>query len=62
MQVLEGWGGENVRTTTVFFVGSSPAYRRVTNDSSGLDAHTENVGHIGVVWARVPSVVGLRVV
>ena len=37
-------------------------YGRVTNDSTGGDAHAENVGYIGVVWARVPSVVGLSVV
>ena len=37
-------------------------YGRVTNDSTGRDAHAENVGYIGVVWARVPSVVGLGVV
>eukprot|EP00964_Phaeocystis_antarctica_P001114 scaffold614_cov57-Phaeocystis_antarctica.AAC.1 len=30
--------------------------------STGRDAHAENVGYIGVVWARVPSVVGLSVV
>ena len=32
------------------------------NDDSGRDVHAENVGYIGVVWARVPGVVGLNVV
>ena len=26
-------------------------YGRVTNDSKGRDAHAENAGYIGVVWA-----------
>eukprot|EP00964_Phaeocystis_antarctica_P019745 scaffold10898_cov59-Phaeocystis_antarctica.AAC.1 len=37
-------------------------YGRVTTDSIGRDAHAENVGYVGVVRARVPSVVGLSVV
>ena len=44
---------------TTSYIG---CYGRVTNGSNSRDAHAENAGYIGVVWARVPSVVGLSVV